>query len=85
MPMMSASPKPQFMTQLESQERILVAKLEEVRTTKTAYAALYEVLSGEQRKMVDELLQTHTSMMPAGMTQSDMMKGRRVPMQQNMQ
>jgi len=86
MPMMSGSPKPQFMTQLDSQERILVAKLEEVRTTKATYAALHEVLSEEQRKMVDELLQNHTNMMPPGMMQRGMMmKGSAVPMQQNMQ
>jgi hypothetical protein len=80
MPMMSNAATPQFVAQLDSQERMLATKLEEVRATRTAYAALYEVLSVEQRKMVDELLQTHMGLMPPGMMQGGMM-----PARQNMQ
>ena len=85
MPMMGDASKPQFVTQLDSQERMFAAKLEEVRATRTAYAALYKVLSEEQRKMVDELLQTHMGMMPPGMMQGGMMQGGAAPAKQNMQ
>lgn len=85
MPMMGDAAKPQFMTQLDSQERMLAAKLEEVRATKVAYAALQELLSEQQRKMVDELLQTHMGLMPPGMMQGGMMQGGTAPAQQNMQ
>jgi len=64
MPMMSDAKQPQLVTQLDSQERMLTAKLEEVRATKAAYAALNKVLSEDQRKKVDELLRTHMGMMP---------------------
>jgi hypothetical protein len=78
MPMMKDAKQPQFVTQLELRERMLASKLEEVRATKAAYAALDQVLSEDQRRMVGELLKNHMDMMPAGMMQGGMM-----PMQQN--
>jgi hypothetical protein len=85
MPMMSNAATPQLVAQLDAQERMLAAKLEEVRATKTAYAALYEALSAEQRKTIDELLKTHMGLMPPGMMQGGMMQGGAMPAQQNTQ
>ena len=89
MPMSDAA-APSFVAWLDSQERMLAMKLEEVRATKTAFAALHQALSAEQRKTVDELLATHMSLMPSGMMQGDMMQGSKMqdgktPAQENMQ
>lgn len=75
MPVMSHAAAPSFVAQLDSLERRLAMKLEEVRATRTAFAPLHEALSTEQRKTLDELLATHMSLMPPGMMQGDMMKG----------
>lgn len=80
MPMMANAAPPQMLGQLEQQERMLAAKLEEVKATKAAYAALHESLTPEQRKTADELLKTHMGMMPPGM-----MMGGGMPKQQKMQ
>jgi hypothetical protein len=90
MPMMSDAPASRLLAQLDSQERMLATKLERVRATKTAYASLYEALTVEQRKTVDELLQTHMGLMPpgmmqGGMMQGGMMQGGQAPAPQNMQ
>ncbi len=72
MPMMSEASAPQLLAQLDSQERMLTARLEGVRAVKAAFAPLYDVLSAEQRKSVDELLATHMGLMPLGMMQGGM-------------
>ncbi len=69
---------PPLLAQLDSQERILIARLDGIRSMKAALTALYEVLTLDQRNMADELLATH--MGPAGTMQLGMM-----PMQRQMQ
>ena len=80
MPMMADASAPQLLAQLDSQERILGARLEGIRAMKAALAALYEALTPDQRKTADELLAAHMGLMPSGMMQTGMM-----PMQQQMQ
>lgn len=87
---MPAMPAGDLLTQLETQERLLAAKLETARATRAAYAALHEILSAEQRQTIDELLRTHGALMPpgmmqAGMMQGGMMQGGQAPAPQNMQ
>ena len=77
MPMMGDAPGPQLLAQLDSQERMLGARLEGVRAMKAAFAPLYKALSAEQQKTADELLATHMGLMPSAMMQGGMM-----PMQQ---
>ena len=80
MPMMTDASAPQLLAQLDSQERILGARLEGIRAMKAALAALYEALTPDQRKTADELLAAHMGLMPSGMMRTGMM-----PMQQQMQ
>ena len=75
--MMADATAPQLLTQLESQEQMLSARLEGVRAMKTALEPLYKALSAEQRKTADELLATHMGLMPSGM-----MLGGIMPMEQ---
>ena len=75
MPMTSTAAAPGFSAQLDSQERMLAMKLDEVRATRAAFAPLHEALSAEQRKTLDELLATHMNLMPPGMMQGGMMQG----------
>ena len=77
MPTMADATAPQLLTQLDTQEQMLSARLEGVRAMKTALEPLYKALSVEQRKTADELLATHMGLKPSGMTQGGMM-----PMQQ---
>ena len=85
MPMMAEASSPQLLARLDSQERMLTARLEGVRAMKAAFAPLYDTLSAEQREMVDELLATHMGLMPLGMMQGSMMQGGAMPAQNNMQ
>lgn len=75
MPMMAESPAPQLLARLDSQERMLTARLEGVRAMKAAFAPLYDALSAEQRKTADDLLANHMGLMPLGMMQGSMMQG----------
>ena len=75
MPMMAEASAPQFLARLDSQERMLTARLEGVRTMKAAFAPLYDALSAEQRKTADDLLANHMGLMPLGMMQGGMMQG----------
>ena len=74
MQMMPDAKTPRFQTMFDTQERMLTMKLEQVKATKAAFVYLYEVLSADQRKTVDELLQTHIGLMPPGMMQDGMMQ-----------
>jgi hypothetical protein len=75
MPMMAEASAPQLLARLDSQERILMARLEGVRAMKAAFAPLYDTLSVEQRKTADDLLANHMGLMPLGMMQGGMMQG----------
>jgi hypothetical protein len=75
MPMMAEASAPQLLARLDSQERMLTARLEGVREMKAAFAPLYNALSAEQRKTADDLLANHMGLMPLGMMQGGMMKG----------
>jgi len=81
MPMMAEASAPELLARLDSQERILTARLEGVRTMKTAFAPLYDALSTEQRKTADDLLANHMGLMPLGMMQSGMMQTGMMPAQ----
>ena len=54
MPMMTEASAPQLLARLDSQERMLTARLEGVRAMKAAFAPLYDALSAEQRKTADD-------------------------------
>jgi hypothetical protein len=73
MPMMAGASARQLLARLDSQERMLTARLEGVRAMKAAFAPLYDVLSAEQRKTADDLLANHMGLMPLGMMQGGMM------------
>ena len=75
MPMMAEGSAPQLLARLDSQERMLTARLEGVRAMKAAFAPLYDALSAEQRKTADDLLANHMGLMPLGMMQGGMMQG----------
>ena len=75
MPMMAEASAPQLLARLDSQERMLMARLEGVRAMKAAFAPLYDTLSVEQRKTADDLLANHMGLMPLGMMQGGMMQG----------
>ena len=75
MPMMAEASAPQLLARLDSQERMLTARLEGVRAMKAAFAPLYDALSAEQRKTADDLLANHMGLMPLGMMQGGMMQG----------
>ena len=75
MPMMAEASAPQLLARLDSQERMLTARLEGVRGMKAAFAPLYGALSAEQRKTADDLLANHMGLMPLGMMQGGMMQG----------
>ena len=75
MPMMAEASAPQLLARLDSQERMLTARLEGVRAMKAAFAPLYDALSAEQRKTADGLLANHMGLMPLGMMQGSMMQG----------
>jgi hypothetical protein len=85
MPMMAQGSGPQLLARLDSQERMLTARLEGVRAMKAAFAPLYDALSAEQRKTADDLLANHMGLMPLGMMQGGMMQGGAMPTQQKMQ
>jgi hypothetical protein len=85
MPMIAEASAPQLLAQLESQERMLTARLEGVRAMKAAFAPLYDALSTEQRKTVDDLLANHMGLMPLGMMQDSTMQGGTMPAQKNIQ
>ena len=74
-PMMAKASAPQLLARLDSQERMLTARLEGVRAMKAAFAPLYDALSAEQRKTADALLANHMGLMPLGMMQGSMMQG----------
>ena len=76
MPMMAEASAPQLLARLDSQERMLTARLEGVRAMKAAFAPLYDALSAEQRKTADDLLANHMGLMPLAMMQGGMMQGR---------
>lgn len=75
MPMMAEGSAPQLLARLDSQERMLTARLDGVRAMKAAFAPLYDALSAEQRKTADDLLANHMGLMPLGMMQGSMMQG----------
>ena len=75
MPMMAEGSAPQLLARLDSQERMLTARLDGVRAMKAAFAPLYDALSAEQRKTADDLLANHMGLMPLGMMQGGMMQG----------
>ena len=85
MPMMAEASAPQLLARLDSQERMLAARLEGVRAMKAAFAPLYDALSAEQRKTADDLLANHMGLMPLGMMQGGLMQGGMMPAQKNMQ
>lgn len=85
MPMMGDASAPQLLAQLDSQEKMLGARLEAVRAMKAAFTPLYTTLSAEQQKTAEELLATHMGLMSAGMMQGGMMQGGAMPVQQNAQ
>ncbi|MEP7174134.1 MAG: Spy/CpxP family protein refolding chaperone [Aestuariivirga sp.] len=58
---------------MNSQERVLAARLDGVRAMKTAFGPLYKALTKEQRKAADELLAPHMGLIPAGMMQGGKM------------
>lgn len=80
MPMKAEASAPQLLAQLDSQEKMLAARLDGVRALKAAFAPLYDAFSAGQRKTADELLANHMGLMPLGMMQGGMMPG-----QKNMQ
>ena len=59
---------------LAVQEQWLSARLEGVRAIKATFGHLYDALSPEQRKSVDELLAMHMGLMPGPMKPMDMMQ-----------
>ena len=75
MPMTAEATVPKLLAQLDAQERMLSARLEGVRAMKAAYAPLYDALSDEQRKTMDDLLANHMGLMPMGMMQGAMLQG----------
>ncbi|MDP1702732.1 MAG: Spy/CpxP family protein refolding chaperone [Aestuariivirga sp.] len=81
MPMMAEALAPQLLARLDSQERMLTARLEGVRAMKAAFGPLYDALSAEQRKTADDLLANHMGLMPLGMMQGGMMQGGMMPAQ----
>jgi hypothetical protein len=81
MPMMAEASAPQLLARLDSQERMLTARLDGVRAMKAAFAPLYDALSAEQRKTADDLLANHMGLMPLGMMQGGMMQGGMMPAQ----
>ena len=59
MPATADASTPEVLVQLESQERMLAARLDGVRAMRGAFIPLYHSLSAEQRKAADELLASH--------------------------
>jgi hypothetical protein len=62
-----------FLSQLETQEKMLTTRLDSVKSLRAALAPLSETLSEEQRKTAEELLGPHMGMMGAGMMGAGMM------------
>jgi hypothetical protein len=72
---------PTIIDRVDSQERWMQARLEGIRTMKAALAKLYESLSDDQKKSVNELLAPHIgmTMMRAQMGPSQMGSGQMGP------
>jgi LTXXQ motif family protein len=64
-----------FLSQLETQEKMLATRLDSVKALRAALAPLSETLSEDQRKTAEELLGPHMGMMGAGMMGTGMMQG----------
>lgn len=64
---------PEVLVQLESQERMLAARLDGVRAMRGAFIPLYHSLSAVQRKAADELLASHMGLMRSGMMPGGLM------------
>jgi hypothetical protein len=62
-----------FLSQLETQEKMLATRLDSVKALRAALAPLSETLSEGQRKTAEELLGPHMGMMNAGMMGAGMM------------
>ena len=73
MPATADASTPEVLVQLESQERMLAARLDGVRAMRGAFIPLYHSLSAEQRKAADELLASHMGLMRPGMMPGGMM------------
>lgn len=69
---------------LDRQEQWLLARLDGVRTMKSAFAKLNETLSDDQKKTADELLAPHMGMGMMRMTGSQMGPGKMQPGQMQM-
>lgn len=83
--MMSGMEGPALIGQLDSQEKMLNARLEGVKAMKAALAPLYQALTEDQRKAADELLAPHMGLMAKDMMQGGMMQGGSMPMQKKSQ
>ena len=70
----SQSSLPALEQRLAVQEQWLSARLEGVRAIKGTLAALYQVLSPDQRKSADELLAMHIGLMPDAKNPMGMMQ-----------
>jgi hypothetical protein len=70
---------PTITERVESQERWLQARLEGVRTMKTALSKLYESLSDDQKKSANELLAPHMGMGMMTMMRAQMGPGQMRP------
>lgn len=80
MTMGADSPEPQLLEQLDSQVKVLTARIEEIRAMKAQLTALYDILTPDQRKRADEFLARHTGRAPERMKQAAM-----IPMQPQIQ
>lgn len=69
---------------LDQQEQWLLARLDGVRTMKSAFAKLNETLSDDQKKTADDLLAPHMGMGMMGMMGSQMGPGKMQPGQMQM-
>lgn len=75
---------PTMIERLDLQERWMLARLEGIRTIKSAFTKLSETLSDDQKKTANELLAPHMgmgmmAMMPAQMPAGQMQPGRMQP------
>ena len=73
--MMAGMQGPALLGQLDTQEKLLSARLEGIKAMKASLEPLYKALNEDQRKAADELLAPHMGLMGKGMMQGGMMQG----------